>query len=450
DGFCGKILSNVLSCLNYKTGKFIIAESKRVGTLYRVIQLSIIGYLVGYVFLSKKSYQAKEESIQSAVITKLKGVAVTNTAESGRMVWEPVDYVIPPQGDAVFFIVTNFIETPNQKLGNCAESPDVPDGHCKGDKDCAKGESVKTGHGFRTGRCLRDNGKSSGTCEIYSWCPIESCHQPQDGHKHMSILREAENFTIFIKNFIRFPKFSFSKANVQDTADKYHLKKCHYDELLEPYCPIFRLGDIVYRTGHSFQDMVLRGGSIGILIKWKCDLDRDHSECKPRYNFTRIDINASRESTGFNFRHARYYKNESGEVYRTQFKVYGIRINIMVHGKAGKFCIIPTVINIGSGLACIGGGTWLCDWILLYLMKKREFYKDWKFENVKKYGIYNKYLPEECQECAKLSSRQRVATLRNLKYNIHFNLFNTFGYYMIAYVLFHRFDVFTIILQCRK
>ncbi|CDQ59023.1 unnamed protein product [Oncorhynchus mykiss] len=379
-----KILSNVLSCLNYKTGKFIIAESKRVGTLYRVIQLSIIGYLVGYVFLSKKSYQAKEESIQSAVITKLKGVAVTNTAESGRMVWEPVDYVIPPQGDAVFFIVTNFIETPNQKLGNCAESPDVPDGHCKGDKDCAKGESVKTGHGFRTGRCLRDNGKSSGTCEIYSWCPIESCHQPQDGHKHMSILREAENFTIFIKNFIRFSKFSFSKANVQDTADKSHLKNCHYDELLEPYCPIFRLGDIVYRTGHSFQDMVLRGGSIGILIKWKCDLDRDHSECKPRYNFTRIDINASRESTGFNFRHARYYKNESGEVYRTQFKVYGIRINIMVHGKAGKFCIIPTVINIGSGLACIGGGTWLCDWILLYLMKKREFYKDWKFENVKK------------------------------------------------------------------
>uniref|UniRef100_A0A4W5MVE2 P2X purinoceptor n=1 Tax=Hucho hucho TaxID=62062 RepID=A0A4W5MVE2_9TELE len=372
-----KFRSNVLSCLDYKTGKFIIAESKIVGTLYRVIQLSIIGYLVGYVFLSKKSYQAKEESIQSAVITKLKGVAVTNTAVSGRMVWEPVDYVIPPQGEEVFFIVTNFIETPKQKLGNCAESPNVPEGHCKGDKDCAKGESVKAGHGVRTGRCLRDNGKSSGMCEIYSWCPVESCHQPQ----------EAENFTIFIKNFIQFPKFSFSKANVQDTADKYHLKKCHYDELLEPYCPIFRLGDIVYQTGHSFQDMALMGGSIGILIKWKCDLDRDPSECKPRYNFTRLDINSYFNLPHFWYshnRHARYYKNESGEVYRTQFKVYGIRINIMVHGKAGKFCIIPTIINTGSGLACIGGGTWLCDWILLYLMKKREFYKDWKFENIKK------------------------------------------------------------------
>ena len=32
----------------------------------------------------------------------------------------------------------------------------------------------------------------------------------------------------------------------------------------------------------------------------------------------------------------------------------------------------------------------------------------------------------ECQECANLSSRQMVATLKNLKYNIYFDLFNTF------------------------
>ncbi|XP_021438193.1 P2X purinoceptor 5 isoform X2 [Oncorhynchus mykiss] len=400
-----KVLLNVLSYLDYKTGKFIIVGSKRVGSLYRVIQLSIIGYLVGYVFLSKKSYQTKEESIQSTVMTKLKGVAVTNTSEFGRMVWGPVDYVIPPQGEAVFFIVTNFIETPNQKLGHCAElwgivpqSPNVPDGHCKGDEDCAEGELVVAGHGVRTGRCLRDNGKSNGTCEIYSWCPVERRCQPQDRHKHTNMLREAENFTIYIKNVIRFPKFSFSKANVQDTADKFHLKKCRYDEALEPYCPIFRLGDIVNQTGHSFQDMALKGGLIGILIGWECDLDRDPSECQPRYDFTHIDVNVSRESSGFNFRHARYFKTGSGESYRTHFKVFGIRINIMVHGKAGKFCIIPTIIHIGSGLACIGGGAWFCDWILLYLMKNREFYKDWKFENVKNSTTEDiKQTPEEQQ-----------------------------------------------------
>ena len=44
-----------------------------------------------------------------------------------------------------------------------------------------------------------------------------------------------------------------------------------------------------------------------------------------------------------------------------------------------------------------------------------------------------------------------MATLKNLKSKIYIDLFNTvFGYYMVPFVLFHSFDVFTIILQCRK
>lgn len=50
-----------------------------------------------WVFLSKKCYQETDEAIQSSVITKLKGVSVTNTSESGVLVWGPEDYVIPPQ-----------------------------------------------------------------------------------------------------------------------------------------------------------------------------------------------------------------------------------------------------------------------------------------------------------------------------------------------------------------
>lgn len=50
-----------------------------------------------WVFLSKKGYQETDEALQSSVITKLKGVTVTNTTESGLLVWGPEDYVIPPQ-----------------------------------------------------------------------------------------------------------------------------------------------------------------------------------------------------------------------------------------------------------------------------------------------------------------------------------------------------------------
>ncbi|XP_062408444.1 P2X purinoceptor 5-like [Sardina pilchardus] len=370
-----------LSAFDYKTAKYVVAENKRVGVLFRVVQLSIIGYLIGWVFVTKKGYQATEESIQSSVITKVKGVVLTNSSDSGLGLWGPEDYVIPPHGEASLFITTNFIETPNQTLGNCAESFKVPDGLCRDDGDCQPGEAVTAGHGIKTGRCLKDgNDTGNGTCEIYGWCPTERSQEP-----HVPLLGKVENFTIYIKNFIRFPKFSFSKSNVLETNDGNYLKKCIYDEAAHPYCPIFRVGGIINKTGHKFQDMAQKGGAIGILINWNCDLDKGSSHCHPRYSFTRLDVGTSVSSitSGYNFRYAHYYKNADGQTYRTLYKVYGIRFDIMVHGKAGKFSIIPTIINIGSGLALMGAGTVLCDMVLLYIMKNRTLYREKKFEPAK-------------------------------------------------------------------
>ncbi|XP_075999428.1 P2X purinoceptor 5-like [Genypterus blacodes] len=366
-----------LSLFDYKTEKYIVANNKKIGVLYRLLQLSIIGYVIGWVFLTKKGYQETDEAIQSSVITKLKGVSVINTSESALLVWGPEDYVIPPQGEAVLFVVTNFLETPNQKLGHCAESSRVLDGRCKRDDDCEEGRLVVAGHGVMTGRCMKKDENSSGSCEVYGWCPIERNFKPRH-----PLLPEAENFTIYIKNFIRFPKFKFSKSNVLETDDESYLKKCRYDEDNHPYCPIFRLGDITKRAGHNFQDMASSGGSIGILMDWDCDLDKGYSNCHPQYEFTRLDVSMSSQSitSGFNFRHVRYFKNDAGESYRSLFKVYGVRFNIMVHGKAGMFSIVPTAINIGSGLALMGAGVFFCDMVLLHLMKKSTFYRERKFE----------------------------------------------------------------------
>ncbi|KAA8593845.1 hypothetical protein FQN60_004679 [Etheostoma spectabile] len=366
-----------LSLFDYKTEKYIVAKNKKVGVLYRLIQLSFIGYIIGWVFVSKKGYQETDEAIQSSIITKLKGVSVTNTTESGLLVWGPEDYVIPPQGEAVLFVVTNFLETPNQRLGYCAENPKVLNGHCRDDKDCEEGKMIVAGNGIMSGQCLRKDENSTGTCEIYGWCPIERIFKPQG-----PLLTNAENFTIYIKNFIQFPKFTFSKSNVLETTDDSFLKKCRFDQVLHPYCPIFHLGDITRRAGYNFQDMATLGGSIGIIIEWDCDLDKGHSNCHPQYHFTRLDVSVSNKTiaTGFNFRHTRYFKNAAGETYRSLLKVYGIQFNVMVHGKAGKFSIIPTAINVGSGLALMGAGAFICDLILLYLMKKGNSYRERKFE----------------------------------------------------------------------
>ncbi|XP_069390619.1 P2X purinoceptor 5-like isoform X2 [Paralichthys olivaceus] len=349
----GFLQTRLLSLFDYKTEKYIVSKNKRVGVLYRLIQLSTIGYIIGWVFVSKKGYQETDEAVQSSIITKLKGVSVTNTSESGLLVWGPEDYVIPPQSSKVL------------------------DGHCRYDKDCEEGKMVVAGNGIMSGRCLREDVNSTGTCEIYGWCPIERKLNSQ-----RPLLKNAENFTIYIKNFIQFPKFKFSKSNVLETTDDSYLKKCRYDEELHPYCPIFRLGDITQRAGYKFNDMATYGGSIGIMIHWHCDLDKGYSHCHPQYFFSRLDISVSNKTiaAGFNFRHTRYFKNAAGESFRSLFKVYGVRFNIMVHGKAGKFSIIPTAINVASGVALMGAGAVFCDMVLLYLMKKGNSYRERKFE----------------------------------------------------------------------
>ncbi|KAG8002173.1 P2X purinoceptor 5, partial [Nibea albiflora] len=293
----------------------------------------------------------------------------------------------------------------------CCQRSDILDAHCETDKDCEEGKMVVAGHGFsfevimnnpyvgnknsnveslhcdhldvlfcclsgiKSGQCLKKDANTNGSCEIYAWCPIEKKYKPQ------SHLINAENFTIYIKNFINFPKFKFSKSNVLETDNRTYLKTCRYDEELHPYCPIFRLGDITKRAGFNIQDMYTNGGSISIMIGWDCDLDQGYSNCNPQYSFTRLDKVSNKSSTaGFNFRHAWYFKNSAGETYRSLYKVYGVRFNIMVHGKAGIFSIIPTAINVASGLALMGAGAFFCDLVLLYLIKKGDAYRERKFE----------------------------------------------------------------------
>ncbi|XP_070082554.1 P2X purinoceptor 5 isoform X2 [Equus przewalskii] len=349
------------SLFDYKTAKYVIAKNKKVGLLYRLLQASILAYLVIWVFLWKKGYQDTDTSLESSIVTKVKGVTFTNTSDLGARLWDVADYVIPPQGENVFFIVTNLIVTPNQRQGTCAESENIPDGLCYKDSDCPPGEPVVAGNGVKTGRCLRAGKMQRGTCEIFAWCPVETKSRPSK-----PLLGKAEDFTVYIKNFIRFPKFNFSKTNVLDTEDRSYLKFCQFDPK-NLYCPIFRVGSLVSWAGSNFQDIALQGGVIGIQIEWDCDLDKAPSECNPRYHFSRLDNRFSEKSvsSGYNFRFAKYYRDTEGVQFRTLMKAYGIRFDVMVNGK----------------------GAFFCDLVLIYLIKKSNFYRNKKYEEARELGV---------------------------------------------------------------
>uniref|UniRef100_A0A1A7WW40 P2X purinoceptor n=4 Tax=Iconisemion striatum TaxID=60296 RepID=A0A1A7WW40_9TELE len=367
-------ITNALSdfFFEYETPRQVLVKNRRVGVVCRLIQLGVLAYIIGWVFIYEKGYQSTDTAV-SSVFTKMKGVGYTNV--SGReTVWDVADYVFPSQGDASFVVMTNFIITEGQKMGTC---PELPGKHtCSSNVDCKGGSFKRTGHGQMTGVCVN----ATKTCEVLSWCPVEDDTYIPDP----PLLISAENYTLFIKNSVNFPLFGVKRSNLVEGIDGSYISKCLFDPKDSPLCPIFRLGDIVKLSGFSFEKIAKEGGAIGIVVDWTCNLDVHIKHCKPEYSFHGLYGNANemdevRTSMGYNFRFAKHYM-ENGVSKRTLLKVFGIRFDIIVKSLARKFDIIPTLTAIGSGVGIFGVATVVCDLVLLYLLPKREFYKNMKFK----------------------------------------------------------------------
>ncbi|CAL8329286.1 unnamed protein product [Lota lota] len=362
--------SCITDFFTYETTKSVVVKSWTIGIINRAVQLLIIAYFIGWVFIHEKAYQVRDTAIESSVMTKVKGFGIYN-----NRVMDVADYVTPTQGASVFCIITKLITTENQVQGYCPESEEKY--QCTHDKNCTKYLNKHGGYGIPTGKCVSFNDTVK-TCQIRGWCPAEI-----DTIKTQP-MREVENFTIFIKNSIRFPLFNYTKGNFPSTITKSYIYSCNFDMVQHTYCPIFKVGDVLKYAQQNFTKLAEKGGVIGIKIEWMCDLDRGDDQCSPSYSFTRLDAMSQNNpvSPGYNFRFAKYYKMDNGTDYRTLVKAYAIRFDVLVNGNAGKFNMIPTLINMVAAFTSVGVGTVLCDIILLNFLKGADQYKARKFEEV--------------------------------------------------------------------
>jgi hypothetical protein len=100
---------------------------------------------------------------------------------------------------------------------------------------------------------------------------------------------------------------------------------------------------------------------IEIEIMWDCNYDFK-ANCQAKYKFNRMDASFKEESaaTGFNFRYADKFRHNDTEL-RYLVKAYGINILINVHGRAGRFNIIPLMMTIGSGIGLMSFSTLLAE-----------------------------------------------------------------------------------------
>ncbi|KAF0039759.1 hypothetical protein F2P81_007994 [Scophthalmus maximus] len=110
----------VTDFFTYETTKSVVVKSWSVGIINRIVQLLIITYFVGWVFIHEKAYQTIDTGIESSVMTKVKGFGYQNNISM-----DVADYVYPPQGAGVFCIMTKLIITENQFQGKCPEGGEI-------------------------------------------------------------------------------------------------------------------------------------------------------------------------------------------------------------------------------------------------------------------------------------------------------------------------------------
>ncbi|MGH0151452.1 UNVERIFIED_CONTAM: hypothetical protein FKN15_024102 [Acipenser sinensis] len=326
----------------YETIKLVRIRSVKLGSLKWSINGTILAFIC-IMLVWNKEYQ-EHDYVVSSVTAKVKGVAVTKDSDLEGVLWDVADHSGLSQGKDSFFVVTNAIVTKNQRQGSC---PEVTAFKCVGiyivyyQRYCKymhgstyhsssyNRASIKVS-GVQTGKCV-DFDWSVKTCEVFAWCPIE---KRRVGPKP-AILGSAENFTVLIKNNIGFPNFNYTNRNILPHMNDTYLRGCVFNRTTDPYCPIFRLGDIVQEARENFTEMAIEGGVIAIQINWECNLDRLFHKCVPEYSFRRLDEKNSNKAIfpGLNFRFARNYK-QNGVEERTLFKAYGIRFDVMVFGKS--------------------------------------------------------------------------------------------------------------------
>nr|CDS17053.1 p2X purinoceptor 4 [Echinococcus granulosus] len=363
----------------YETPKMVEITNYKIGIFHRLLQIAITVYVVCWVLIYDKGYQENDEVVSSTV-TKTKGLMVERWAQNEEdvaIISDAADIVNPPLENNAFFVTTHRIVTPRQTSSRCPGIRNSKKSSCGRDGDCEKMQLSLSEAGARTGKCV-DFHDGKGVCEIYAWCPLEN-DTIVLSYNLQTRFEMISNYTVYIKNDIEYPKFHIKRRNRDAWVSNKPLGSCRYNpsDELDKYCPIFRLGTIFEEVGLK-PSALTRGGVIGIIINWDCNLDWGAGNCKPSYSFTNLDVDNDGNS-GFNFRYAYRYR-ENGTLYRDLVKAIGLRFSIFVHGQAGSLSIIPLLLNLGSGLALLGMAPTICDIIILNIVGSKNVYKDAKFE----------------------------------------------------------------------
>ena len=332
------------------------------------------------------------------------------------------------QPDAVF-ISTKVQATMGQHETLCPGNDDKTE-RCTPATPCRPGKLTAHGVVADPPQCVDERGATaqSGHCLIRAWCPLSPEHGGRERNAgrnataatvrtstaddEESDLRGIENFTLFVKSFVRFPRFGLSANNLNGTTLSPGFNLFRIEELVRmaaseeislgtaaasSAAPSLSERDLLEHETRRMTADIMRHGTVFLFeMHWDCNLDFDPSKCSPTLHVRRLDSLRSGFTNGFNFRAInQIFNSQSKRLERDVYKLSGLHITFTNTGRGGKFDAAALTLTLGASVGLMALATLAADYLLLYwpwkgkvvrrsdhaTLTKKEAYRQLKFSS---------------------------------------------------------------------
>jgi len=321
----------------YDTVKEIKVLDRRLGLVFYTVLMIIIFYIVIFVFMIKKQYQAIEKT-NGWVVTK-----VMNPAEDAEGIpWDIFDMVTNPGEQGALFLPTKIVRTQGQQMEDFCESPDHL---CKKDEDCDIGnkelqkEKCKNGHCMRRQWCPAMNEGDAGT--IVSYPDIMNAHVWFQVNLHYHLFMIDVSTTDEIEPSL-YPAQGITGANTYPVHD------------------MLRMANV------KMEDVKESGAVLAANMIFDCDLD-------DKFCSVRLEVDHIDSTTGFNYIHNHYYEDGDKQM-RDTWRMYGLRIATFSTGLGKVTSFVMTVLQVSSAIALLACAQAAADVFLSSIVPERKHY----------------------------------------------------------------------------
>jgi len=334
----------------YDTVREVKVKDRRLGYVYYFFLLTIVFYIVIWVFLVKQMYLAREKTT-GWTTTKL----LYHSVEDPLRVFDVFESVTNDGEQGAIFVPTRVVITRGQVQEGFCESPNDL---CATPEDCDIGDDSLQQPLCQNGRCLRRH-----------WCPAMEVGTPKTETHYVN----TDAFDIWFATNIHFHLFALDVGTTDEEESERYPGSVGGTKTVNTY-PVH---DLLRMANVDISLAKETGVIINVNKVFNCDLDAN--VCHMELDSSAV-VGEDKAHSGFNYGKQHFY-TEGGVTKRDLYQYYGVRVYSGATGIGKKTSFANIVLQLSSAIALLTTATAAADVFLQYIIAEREHYKALKIIN---------------------------------------------------------------------